>query len=391
MAVYLVQSAQATTTTSPGTVTLPASTRAGNTLVALASIRNTGATNATLSSVTLGGLADNFGHLADFGATGTEGHLWWYADPLCAGGQTAVAFTTTGGAGTEALTMSVLEVGGLIPLPAVPASVDVSAGSASASASAAWTSGLPGDTSWGAELILGGVVSSGTTTVTGPVWPWVNLAEQSSGTVASTLFSYVLNTGVIDIAYSGTLSASLTWSAGIVTLPGLTAAPALPNLVTGYGPQQGDLYSLVTSPLAFAQQRTVFRATQSATTTTLPSSGAATTIKYDTVLEDPYEAWSTGTFAWAVPFTGWYQVTFTVGTGTAPANTILAVYSGNDARPAASLVLPSTGGSVQGIAYVYGTAGQDSITVQAAVLNSASNVSTSTSLIPTLEITYLVG
>ena len=63
-------------------------------------------------------------------------------------------------------------------------------------------------------------------------------------------------------------------------------------------------------------------ASQTTTATSLPDSGAATTIGFDTVAEDPYSGWDSGTFLWTPPagYSGWYQATLTVRTVTVAAN-----------------------------------------------------------------------
>lgn len=384
MAGYVVQSAQGTATASPGTVTLAGATRAGNTLIAMASVRNAGSSNGTLSTVTLGGAADNFAQAASFGSGTGPAQLYWWLDPLCAGGGTTVIFTTTGGAGAEALTMSVLEVGGMIPIPAGAGAVDASSGSVTAAGSAIWNSGtvLSG---WPTEIWTGLVAAAGTHTVTGPGYPWVNLTSQPNGTISITEAGYQLTPNLGTVSFSGTFSVAQGYAAGAVTFPAMAFSPALPDYPAGYGPQQGDMLTLATAPLGFTQQKVVFRAAQLTTTTTLPSGspGAATAIQFDTIYEDPYQGWNPSAFTWTAPFTGWYQVTYTISVGTCPTDAILAAGNG-----ISGLIMPSTGGIVQATIPIFLVGGLTANAFHAHVW-SGSNVSTSNSPGSTAEIIWL--
>lgn len=398
MTAYVVQSAQGTASTATGTVTLPAQTRQGNTLIAIASVLNSGTANAALTGVTLGGVADNFGHVADFGTATSPGRLYWWLDPLCAGGQTSVVFTTTGGNGTEALTMDVLEVGGMVPVPAGPGAADTFLAGTVTSGTTAWTTGGTVRTGWPVEIWTAAFVGNGTSTITGPGYPWISLAAQPNGgtlSVSNTLVGYQVTANAGTAVFSGTTAGSVSFVAAAVTFPALAAAPSLPGYNAGFGPQQGDMNSIFTSPLSFWQQRTVFRAAQLTTTTTLPSSGVLTTIGYDTIFEDPYQGWSTSTQSWTAPYTGWYHVTCSVSTGAASTNTLLTVEVNSPAPPSLSgstcLVLPTTGGIAQGELYVLLVGGQDTVNIQALLTGAGSNVSTSNSPGSTVEIMWVAA
>ena len=64
-------------------------------------------------------------------------------------------------------------------------------------------------------------------------------------------------------------------------------APSVPVFPAGYGPTQTDLDNWWYNVAGFLQTGVVFRASQTTTATSLPDSGAATTIGFDDVLEDP--------------------------------------------------------------------------------------------------------
>lgn len=395
---YIVQSAQSIGTSAAnagGTVTLPAATRAGNTLVTVAMIANA-TTNGSVSAVTLGGSADNFG-LA-FAAPALNANLYWWLDPLCAGGQTAVAATVAAGSGAQITSLSVLEVGGMIPIPA-NRGLDVGTVTV-AGTNSVFNSGTTAQTGWPTELWVGAVAASGLPTITGSGYPWVTLAPQGttvSGLSRETMVGYEVRPTEGNASFSGTMSTSL-FSAGVATFPALVSAPSLPDYMAGFGPQQGDMNTLVTSPLSFCQERVVFRAAQLTTTTTLASGPgtASSIVGYDTVFEDPYQGWNAAGHYWVMPFTGVYQATFTVSVGTCPADTILnagglpldPVHNINSGLPDAGLVMPSTGGIIQGAQYYVGAAGVGTIGIRAVVLSS-SNVTTSNSPGSTLEIHWV--
>lgn len=406
MAGYVIQNVLGTAVTATGTVTLPASTRAGNSLIAVASIRNAGTANAALSTVTLGGAADNFGQVFTCGGASQAGSLYWWFDPLCAGGQTQVIFTTTGGAGAEALTMGVMEVGGLLPLAPTVAVDQDSAGTAS---TASWNSGTAGLTNWTTEFAVGAVVAAGTRSVSGAAIPWVNLTlpadpavigaaplGQPNGTTSITQIGYQSLPGTATPSYSGTFAASLASVAGVVTFPAVTASPSLPAFVAGSGLQQGDMSTLVSAPLTFIQERVMFRAAQTFTTTTLPSGsrGALTTIAYDTVYEDPYQGWDPVRFRWTAPITGWYHCTAQAASGGGGATTdtffvTIGEFSGGSQATAG---LPTNVGNANNCAsrYLLMIGGVDFVFVQASI-SSAGSTTTSSVLPSTFEITWVAG
>jgi hypothetical protein len=180
-----------------------------------------------------------------------------------------------------------------------------------------------------------------------------------------------------------------------------TPSPSVPDFLAGFGLQQSDLQSLWVNAAAFFQQRVIFRATQTTTATTLPSSGAVTTIAYDNIIEDPYGGWSASTHKWTAPagYSGWYQVTVTVWAATPGAiNTVLspfaggsAAYNPNSGVPLAGVPIPNSPAGVEGSWYLWLTGGQDATWGAGAILNSGSNVLTNLTAgeQSSLEITWL--
>ena len=166
-----------------------------------------------------------------------------------------------------------------------------------------------------------------------------------------------------------------------------TPVPSVPDFLAGFGPQQSDWQSLWVNAAAFFQQRVIFRATQSGTATTLPSSGSITTITYDNILEDPYSGWSASTHRWTAPagYSGWYQVTVTVWvTAPSSAQVVLEPYvqttaaASNIAQgyPLTAVVTGTSAAAAEGTFYPYLTGGLDAVYGAAAIKNASASVST---------------
>jgi hypothetical protein len=166
-----------------------------------------------------------------------------------------------------------------------------------------------------------------------------------------------------------------------------TPAQSVPDFIAGFGPQQGDMAVLWSDAAAFFQQRVVFRASQTTTATTLPSTGVVTQILYDNIIEDPHAGWNAGTKYWVCPAgcQGWYQVTTTLyvtGSG-GPAQEIVCTYvqtpngTGNPVNgiPLVLTVIPASPSGGEATAYVYLNAG-DSVGGAGAVFNSSLNLTT---------------
>src|ERR1039457_5713175 len=93
MAIALVQAA---VTSSTGVPTFGSATTAGNCVVVCIGL-GYGTVNPTVTGVTLGGSAGNFAALVTSAIGTARGGTAIWADPNCAGGQTAVAVTISGG------------------------------------------------------------------------------------------------------------------------------------------------------------------------------------------------------------------------------------------------------------------------------------------------------
>jgi hypothetical protein len=155
--------------------------------------------------------------------------------------------------------------------------------------------------------------------------------------------------------------------------------PAVPSFPAGYGPQALDFYNWWYQTAGFLQTRVVLRASQTVSATSLPDSGAATTIEFDTIAEDPYSGWDSGTFLWTPPagYSGWYQATLCVRTATVAGDVDVRALLAGTYNINLSTVMGSTSGAgVEGTFPVYLVGGQDTIGGAAELLNSGAAVNT---------------
>src|SRR5215469_7167069 len=206
------------------TVTLTSATTAGNCLVVAATLANTGATNQTITGVTLGGVADHFGASAAFvSGVGSSGRTEFWVDPNCAGGQTAVQITlsTSTGVITNA---HVFEVSGV----ALTSPLDQhDSGAGAWTSGTSFSSGATGTTAQAKEIAVGVVVeftASGPPTVSGPSSPWVNVTQETNNFTGSSWQATVAGTNILSSTGTQTYSGSSTITnggagrAGVITL-----------------------------------------------------------------------------------------------------------------------------------------------------------------------------
>jgi len=183
---------------------------------------NTGATNQTITGVTLGGAAGNFGSSPVFASgSSASGRVEFWADPNCAGGQTAVQVTlnTSTGVITNA---HVFELSGV----ATSTPFDQSAGAAWTSGTS-FSSGATGTTAQAKEIAVGLAVeftASGPPTVSGPSSPWVNVTQETNNFTGSSWQTTVAGTNILSSTGTQTYSGSSTITnggagrAGVITL-----------------------------------------------------------------------------------------------------------------------------------------------------------------------------
>lgn len=217
MPVSVVQTAS-NTGTSTVTVTLGSSTTAGNCLVACIAMGSGGGL-ATVSGVTLGGAADHWAQLAAAGnlLTGAEQLAVW-ADPNCAGGQTAVAITVSGAAVTLA---QVFEASGIAASSVLDQSATADSGGATSGPAFSLSTG---STAQASELAIACTYGYNQT-VTGPSSPWVNEATLAS-TTRDLQASYQILSSAGTVTYSGSYGAATFNGQIVVTLLAAAAAAA---------------------------------------------------------------------------------------------------------------------------------------------------------------------
>ena len=255
-----------TTASNTLATTIP-STTAGNCLIVCVGSFNNLA-QASISGITLGGLADNFaqavaGHSTN-GSSGFNDAFVW-CDPNCSGGKTSVVISGTdvrvdiadGG-------VVIYEVSGLAASSVVDKTSNGGAGTGTA-----WFSGTTATTTQANELWVGCVCSDpGISTLPGT--PWNN--TENTGNFAAAGQQVVSSTGTA--VYNGTQSSSSVWVAVVATLNGAAtstvapfAAPKVakgkPAAVRGSGRgQKGAAY--VAFPSAFQKPRKPARGAQAA-------------------------------------------------------------------------------------------------------------------------------
>jgi microcompartment protein CcmK/EutM len=214
------------------TVTLPNPTSSGSCL--FVRVLTSANTNGHVSGITLGGSADNFGVIASQGTSTDHAIVTCWADPACAAGQTSVVITTTGSAGTQAVSAIVSEYSGM---PATLAGMlDKSGVFTSSGFATSWAlAAASPPTTQASELwlsIVGGNVSAVTAgTYTGPGSLWTNTAlngvnNYSGGFSAGGVAGDQVVSATGSPAYNGTASPTSTMDGLIVALKAAAAASA---------------------------------------------------------------------------------------------------------------------------------------------------------------------
>jgi hypothetical protein len=148
-----------------------------------------------------------------------------WADPNCAGGQTAVsvAFSFSG---TVAFCVTVMEWSGL----ALSSATDQTASQLNDSSVTSWSSSATGTTAQASEVAIGAVGAEhngGIGTITGPSSPWTNLAQQTSpGGSLAIVAGYQVLSSTGTVTYSGTQSVAAAYTAVVATFLAAAASPA---------------------------------------------------------------------------------------------------------------------------------------------------------------------
>lgn len=204
-------------------------TTAGNCVVAV--INALGSTSGdvpSVSAVTLGGAEGNFAQavsaVSAFSPDYNLSAIW--ADPDCAGGQTAVAVTGSNITNNANYGITILEVSGL----ATSSVVDQT--SSDNGDSESWTSGTTAETTVAEELWVGANTQSGAGTQPGS--PWTTF-EYTSGFAIGGGYQVVSSNGTA--TYAGSQASSQAWAAAVATLAG--AGGSTPALVASIASEAG--------------------------------------------------------------------------------------------------------------------------------------------------------
>lgn len=207
MPITVVQAAPVThlaSLTGPVTATFPGATAAGNTIVVLVTTNGDDA-NPVVAGVTLGGSAGSFTRAARNTALVQFGAEAWY-DPGCAGGQTVVAVTCSGGSGTTPdIYVSAYEVSGILI-------ADQSSFNDVHGAVTTWTSNATPATTQAAEVFAGVAMSGAAPTVTG-AGTWATQGLTATFGVTS---GYQIVSATGTATFSGTIPAG-SYSALVAT------------------------------------------------------------------------------------------------------------------------------------------------------------------------------
>jgi hypothetical protein len=218
MTIALVQSKSGSGTSATTlTVTLTSPTTAGNFLVVMIGTFD-GTTNPTVTGITLGGAAGNFAAANTQSSNLAVNSAIW-ADPNCAGGQTSVVISLTGGTGSGPDTLAwVCEFSGVAtssPLDKAPAGSVNTTGTT-------WSSNSTGTLSVPNELAVAMVACTAAVTGT-PGLPWNELGALSATSLAVDA-AWQAVTATTALVYNGTMTSGDESTAIIATFKAAGAA-----------------------------------------------------------------------------------------------------------------------------------------------------------------------
>jgi hypothetical protein len=226
----IVQTKQGKISGSSGTITLASPTGAGNYLVVLVCAAGSSA-NPSVGSVTLGGVTDHFAQGADSITAAAPAACYAWTDQDCAGAQTAIAVTLTGGSGTLGATVTILEISNV----ATSGAVDLSQAGDATGSSSSFTSGATGTTSQAEEVLIGVAASGylsfgGGPSLSGPAGPWTNLTQQTltvGSEAQTTIAGYQVVSSTGTATYAGTITGTnFGYNALVLTLKAAAATQA---------------------------------------------------------------------------------------------------------------------------------------------------------------------
>jgi hypothetical protein len=164
--------------------------------------------------------------------------------------------------------------------------------------------------------------------------------------------------------------------------------PAIPVFIAGFAPQTADMNALIQSPFQFCTDSVNFRCEQ--TSGQAVAASTLTVITFNSVLEDPYSGYSSGTGAWTAPFSGNYEVLLTVGYGTVNgtcASSILV--SGTTQYTLNEIATPSTNQGYSTCSFIVPMIGGLDFIQGQAFASASTNLSTAVGLRPSMEIKFI--
>ena len=276
MAITVIQAAptvQAANLTGPVTATFGSPTTGGNTLVACVTTHGS-TTDPAVSTITIGGAADNWqAAVTDPGSVQYGGAIWY--DPNCAGGQTSVVLNCTGGVGASlpGVYLAVYEVSGVLVF-------DKGSNGDSSASVTTWTSGATATTTQANEIFVGVAMGGNALpTVTG-VGTW-----NTQSTVAGN-FDQISGTQIVSSTGTATFSGTQTTGPYIAIVATFSVAGGGGGAVTQVGTpaatavQTANNTGSVTGSWSGTQPRTagdllVARVTAYGTTSATAISGTA--------------------------------------------------------------------------------------------------------------------
>lgn len=164
--------------------------------------------------------------------------------------------------------------------------------------------------------------------------------------------------------------------------------PVPPVFPAGYAPVVADFTNWVTDSLGFCTAGVMFRAEQQ--TAQSFSANTQTIVTFDTVFEDPYGGWSSGTHAWTAPVSGWYEVTSTLIIAASAGTLATQVFlSGTEQFTASAANVPAgNAGGAAAAWWVPMIAGTDFVQVRL-LMTSAGATNATEGLRSTLEISFV--
>jgi hypothetical protein len=223
----VVQSVTGTASNTTGVLdlTFPDPTTSGNTILVFAG--SVSGAYPSAATCTIGGVTDHFAQSGPasvsgtfYGGTGVPLAIATWADPGCAGGQTAIAASNYASAGFYYNAGVAYEISGLTASPLDSAGATPESAS---SASSSWSASGSG-TAQASEIWLGFVLGTGSVTITGPGSPWTDTATLTiSGNLAA-MGGYKVVAATGTPSFAGTFGSAAYWGAAVITLKGTSGA-----------------------------------------------------------------------------------------------------------------------------------------------------------------------